>query len=82
MKRLGIALILGFVCATPAASSSLDDGGCVFDRRIYPDGYEMCQSGKLKRCDNGAWEDLGHCDDETMPPPIDGGGDVVVEPEG
>ena len=67
------AALLGF-----AASATAQDGqdGCVYDRQVYPDGTEMCQSGNLVRCEDGAWSDEGDCPDQPMPPPDTGGGDV------
>lgn len=58
-----------------------DQGGCVYNRAVYPEGSEMCQSGSLMRCGEGAWGDIGFCDQEPMPEPVSGGGDRVVPPE-
>ena len=75
VSGVATALLLG--AATAPAQE--DDGGCVYDRRIYPDGYEMCQGGQLMRCEDGAWGDIGMCDDpEPGPPPRTGGGDVEL----
>ena len=63
-----------------AMAGNLDEEGCVYERRIFPEGYEMCKSGTLQRCEGGAWADIGMCDEDTTPPPADGGGDVEVEP--
>ena len=78
-----LALAAGLVIAAPtlAVAQDMDEGGCVFDRMIYPEGYELCQSGTLKRCESGAWADIGLCDEEPRPPPRSSGGDVVVEPD-
>lgn len=72
----GIGVLLGSI-----ASAQMDDGGgCVYDRRIYPEGAQMCQGSDLVQCNDGAWEDIGDCDDETPgPPPISEGGDVEME---
>lgn len=60
----------------PSLSLAQEGGGCVFNRRIYPEGFEMCQSGTRVRCEEGSWADIGMCDgDEPMPEPIEGGGD-------
>ncbi len=75
-----------FVTATivlfvlPAIGQAEDDGGCVFDSRIYPEGYEMCQWGILKRCEEGAWSDLGMCDEGKEQDPVASGDDRVIDP--
>ena len=69
----GAAALLGF--ALSAAAQDGDDG-CVYNRQIYPEGTEMCQSGNLVRCEDGAWSAEGDCPDQPMPPPDTGGGDV------
>ena len=55
-----------------------DDGACVHDRREYPEGSELCENGMLRRCEDGAWSDIGRCDRDATEAPRDGGGD---EPE-
>jgi hypothetical protein len=39
----------------------------------------MCQSGQLKRCEDGAWGDIGLCKAEAMPPPGSEEGDVEID---
>ena len=58
-----------------------DEGGCAYNRAIYPDQSEMCQSGHLMRCDNGAWGEIGDCEKEPMPEPVSSGGDRVQPAE-
>ncbi|HXK23773.1 MAG TPA: hypothetical protein VMS55_13960 [Myxococcota bacterium] len=86
MKRIGIgslatmagaAALLGF--AAPATAQDGQDG-CVYNRQVYAEGTEMCQSGDLVRCEDGAWSDEGDCPDQPMPPPDTGGGDVDADP--
>ena len=75
----GLAAALLALAVTSLAGAQEDDGGCVYDRRIYPEGTEMCQAGQRVRCDDGAWGDIGMCDrDEPGPPPRTSGGDVEV----
>lgn len=69
------AIPLG-LAATGAAAQEGDDA-CVYDRRSYPEGYEMCQGSRRVRCEDGAWGDIGICDDsEPGPSPTTEGGDV------
>ena len=72
----GVGVLLGSI----ASAQMDDDGGCVFDRRVYPEGEQMCQGSDLVQCSNGAWEDIGDCDEESPgPPPIAEGGDVEMD---
>jgi hypothetical protein len=57
-----------------------DDGGCVHNRKVHPEGYELCENGMLRRCEEGAWSDIGRCDREATEAPRSGGGDEL-EPE-
>jgi hypothetical protein len=75
---LGASVVLG---GSAALAQDEEEGGCVFDREVFPEGYEMCQGGSRKRCEDGAWADVGDCPREAMPPPRSGGGDVEMEPE-
>ena len=74
---LAVAAVL--LCASAAHAQDLDDDSCVYNRQVYPEGTQMCQSGTLERCEDGAWSDMGDCPDEPMPPPDSGGGDVDDE---
>ena len=83
MQRFRLARSLVFfgllsLAAAPGVGAD-DEGECFFDRVLYPDGYEMCQSGTLKRCEDGSWANIGMCDDEAMPPPVSGGGDIEYD---
>jgi hypothetical protein len=74
------ALILGTLLlfwASPSLAEE-DDGACVHNRREYSEGYELCENGMLKRCEEGAWSDIGRCDRDATEMPRSGGGD---EPE-
>lgn len=63
--------------AAPFALAQEDESGCVYDRRVYPEGYEMCQGDDRVRCEDGAWSDVGDCDEpEPGPPPATESGDV------
>jgi hypothetical protein len=73
-------LLAAWLLAATAALAQSE--GCVFDRRVYPEGSEVCRGGVLQRCEEGAWGDVGGCEDEASPPPESGGGDVEVDPEG
>jgi hypothetical protein len=64
--------------ATPSAfAQDIGDGGCVYDRQIYPEGAELCQDGTLKRCQEGSWDDIGICKAEPARAPNPEGGDEV-----
>jgi len=52
-----------------------DDEACVHNRREYSEGSELCENGMLKRCEDGAWSDIGRCDREITETPRSGGGD-------
>src|SRR5882724_9308824 len=41
----------------------------------YSEGSELCENGMLKRCEDGAWSDIGRCDREVAEAPRSGGGD-------
>gem|GEM_PF-1778272 len=70
-----VAIVLLF--AAPGSAQLDQDAGCEYDRRIYREGYEMCQGEQRVRCEEGAWSDIGLCDDpEPGPPPVSGGMDV------
>ena len=70
---------IGIALATLASAQLEDDGSCVYDRSLYPDGTRMCQGEQLMECDEGAWEDVGNCDEpQPAPVPISGGGDVEM----
>jgi len=72
-----IAISLAGLVTTAAAAQQ---AGCVYNRAIYPEGSETCRSGTLVRCEEGAWADIGLCDEAPpLPPPRAGGGDVVIE---
>jgi len=75
-----VILALGLLTAG-AGSAQEDEGGCVYNRTVYPERGELCQTGILKRCENGAWADIGFCKKKPMPEPISGGGDEVLQPE-
>lgn len=79
-SRLTLAAAL-FLLAASARAQDLGDGACVYNRQAYPNGTEMCQSGDLVRCEDGAWSDVGDCPNEPMPSPNTEGGDVDVESE-
>lgn len=70
-----------FVLTAGAGIAQDDEGGCVYNRAVYPEGNEMCQSGSLMRCEEGAWSDIGCCPKKPMPEPISAGGDEVLQPE-
>jgi hypothetical protein len=79
-KCLAMTGAVMLLLAVPAAAQIEDDGSCVFNRRIYPDGYEMCRGGTLQRCEDGAWGDVGMCNESEWQEPIESGGDEVVYP--
>jgi len=82
LRIVGVVAVfaIGVTLGSIASAQMDDDGGCVFDRRIHPEGEEMCQGSDLVRCSDGAWEDIGDCDQERPgPPPISGGGDVELD---
>jgi hypothetical protein len=65
MLRLAIASAAAFALLGAASLGAQleDDGHCFYEGRDYPEGTEMCQSGTLKRCEAGAWADIGVCDE-------------------
>jgi len=76
LSILGIALLCGPLAGRVGAQSALESPGCVYDRTIYPEGSEVCQNGTKKRCESGAWGNIGMCEDEAPPPPYSSGGDL------
>ena len=68
--------------SSSAAAQIEDEDGCVYNREVYPEGTQMCQSGNLVRCEDGAWSPMGDCPNEPMPSPDTGGGDVDAGEEG
>ena len=71
------ALILGtllLLWAGPTLAEE-DEGDCVYNRQVYSEGSELCENGMLKRCEDGAWSDIGRCNSEATEAPISGGGD-------
>jgi hypothetical protein len=78
LPMLGALLVLG---ASPALADIEDDqGSCVHERQIYPEGSEICENGMLKRCEDGDWSDIGRCEREA-PERKSGGGDGPVSEE-
>ena len=55
-----------------------DEGGCVYNRVVYPEGSELCQDGTLQRCDDGAWSPIGDCRKQPDQEPEGSGGDTVA----
>ena len=87
MRLASIASLLalagaGLFFARPVAAAEPAEHGCVFNREIHPEGDEICQSDVRKRCENGAWVDVGTCHDGGAPleQPKAGGGDAVPPP--
>lgn len=74
-------LAVSCLLAARVGMAQEDEGGCFYNRTIYPEGAEMCQSGQLMRCEEGAWGTIGLCKKEPMPQPVSDGGDRVLEPE-
>ena len=77
---LAAAVLLG--AAAPAAAQNIYDDRCTYNRESYPEGAQMCQSGQLMRCEDGAWTPMGDCPNEPMPSPNPGGGDTDAEEDG
>jgi hypothetical protein len=69
---LGILLLLW---VSPILAEDDDDESCVHNRQVYPEGYELCENGMLKRCEDGAWSDIGRCEGDDTDAPRSGGGD-------
>ena len=74
---IGASLLL----AADAGIARDDEGGCVYNRTVYPERSQMCQAGALMRCEEGAWAPIGLCDQEPMPESVSSGGDEVLQPE-
>ena len=71
------SLILGTLLlfwASPTLAEE-DDGACVHDHQEYSEGSELCENGMLRRCEDGAWSDIGRCDRDAAEAPRSGGGD-------
>ena len=81
MKRMKIiALLATLGLLLPVAATAQDTSGCTYNRRIYPEGTEVCRDGAMQRCTAGSWGDIGLCDSDTVPEaPIAVGGDVELE---
>lgn len=77
-----LSLLGAAALAPPARAQGEDDGGgCVYEREVYPEGATLCQAGTQKRCEDGAWADVGDCPGGVAPEPPSGGGDAP-EPDG
>ena len=79
-KCFSAIAVLLFLIAIPF-SAYADQEGCVYNRTVYPQGDQMCQSGTMMRCEEGAWSATGFCESEPMPEPIASGGDVMESDE-
>jgi hypothetical protein len=78
-SNLMLAAVL-LLCAGPTLAEE-DDGSCVHNRELYPEGYELCENGTLRRCDEGAWADIGECERDAEDRPRSGGGDELAPEE-
>lgn len=82
-RRLARLVALAWLAAAPAAAQEIDEdmdhaeGGCVYDRRVYPQNAELCQDGALMRCDAGSWDEIGACEGGVGRAPISDGGDTT-----
>jgi len=76
---LPIAVLL-FSVGVPVIGYT-DEGGCVYNRTVYPQGSQMCQGGTMMQCEEGAWSATGFCENEPMPEPVSSGGDVMESDE-
>jgi hypothetical protein len=63
-----------------AVAAERHEEGCVYNREVHPPASEICQGETRKRCENGAWVDVGRCDRPALEPPRSEGGDAVEEP--
>ena len=79
--RMGtIVALLGCLAVLPAAAEEPGPtGGCEYDHVVYPEGAERCAAGTRVRCIDGAWGDVGICEDGAEQPPVSGGADVVED---
>jgi hypothetical protein len=57
-----VAVVLGY--GLSAGAQDRDSGDCYYNGTNYPEGYEMCQAGTLKRCEDGSWGDIGMCSED------------------
>jgi len=70
-----IALIL-LLAPGVSFSQGLESPGCVYDRRVYPEGSTICRNGNQMQCEDGFWGNIGDCEDDEAPaPPIANEGD-------
>jgi hypothetical protein len=76
---LGIALA-GGLGAAAASAEAPKENGCVYNREIHRPGEEICQGDMRKRCDHGAWVDIGTCREGALEAPKAEGGDQVEPP--
>jgi hypothetical protein len=81
-EHLLLAAAALLLSSAPAVAQIETEDGCVYNREIYPEGTEMCQSGDLVRCEDGSWSPMGDCPNEPMPSPSPGGGDIPDEEDG
>ena len=72
---LATACLLG-VGPAAVAEEPGPTGGCEYDHRVFPESTEHCRAGTRVRCIDGAWADVGLCEDAAEAPPISGGADV------
>jgi hypothetical protein len=82
LRLVGVVAVfcIGIALGTLASAQMDDGGGCVYDRRVYPEGAEMCQGSERVQCNEGAWEDVGDCDvEQPGPEPISEGGDMEMD---
>ena len=74
-------IVASLLLTADAGIAQDDEGGCVYNRTVYPERSEQCQTGALMRCEEGAWAPIGLCDKEPLPEPVSSGGDEVLQPE-
>jgi len=76
---LGTALAVA-LGADAAGAEAPQENGCVYNREIRQSGDEVCQGDTRKRCDHGAWVDVGTCTNGAQEAPKAEGGDRVAPP--
>jgi len=76
---LGLALT-GFLGVSAAGAEAPKENGCVYNREIHRPGDVVCQGDTRKRCDHGAWVDIGRCTENALEAPKAEGGDQVEPP--
>jgi hypothetical protein len=56
---LAVAVAIASLAVLALPSTAHDAKGCIYAGKTYSDGSECCQSGLIKRCNDGSWVSTG-----------------------